>query len=86
MTVEEVLKIFEGLIQDPKKLEKGGQTLEGLLNKQAEFGLIACKIITSSDFDTKFRKLTGYLIKNILKENWMTSLALGEQRRVSNNL
>lgn len=82
MIVEEVLKIYEGLIRDPSKLKKGDKTLEDLLTSKPDFGLITCKIITSSDFDLKFRKLTGYLIKNILKDHWMTNSVLANQRKV----
>lgn len=81
MIVEEVLKIYEGLIRDPSKLQKGDKTLEDLLSSKPDFGLITCKIITSSDFDIKFRKLTGYLIKNVLKDHWMTNSVLANQRK-----
>jgi len=82
MNVEEVLKVFEGIIQDPKKLQNAEEILGNLLNKQPGFGLITCKVITSSDFDIKFRKLTGYLIKEVLKDNWMSSSVLISQRQV----
>jgi len=84
MNVEEVLKIFEGIIKDPKKLERGGEVLGDLINKQPDFGIITCKVITSGDFDLNFRKLTGYLVKEVLKDNWMSSSALASQRKVSN--
>ena len=82
MTEEEVLKIYRELIQDQRKLQTGGQRLEGLLTKQPNFGLATCKAITNSDNDSNLRKLMGYLIKNVLRENWMSNSALTNQRKV----
>ena len=86
MTDEEVLKIYQELINDPQKLRVGGQKLEGLLNKQSNFGLATCKAITNPDLEVNFRKLIGYLVKNVLRDNWMANSALASQRKVLHRL
>ncbi len=82
MSAEEVVATYEELIKNADQLKNGREILQLLLDKEPKFAVTTCKIITSHEVDSNFRKLVGYIIKNVLKDNWMNHPAVAEQQNV----
>jgi len=82
MSAEEILAIYKEIIQNPDKLKEGKQILEKLINTVPQFATLTCRIITSTELDSPTKKNISYIIKNVLKDNWMVSPALEQERNV----
>lgn len=83
MSVEEVVAYFEELIKNPQKLQDGYTIINELINNVDQFCITTCKIITSNEIELNFRKNVGYIMKNVLKDNWMVNKVVVSQRDVS---
>jgi len=82
MSAEEVLATFEELIKNADQLKNGKELLEDLIDKVPKFVVTTCQIITSQEVDSNFRKLVGYIMKNVLKDNWVEHPVIAQQRDV----
>lgn len=83
MSAEEVAATFEELIKNADQLKNGKELLEDLINRVPDFTITAYKIITSQEADSHFRKLVGYIMKNILKDNWVSHSVISQQQDVT---
>lgn len=82
MSAEEIVKIYQEIIANPDKLKQGKEILENLISTVPQFATLTCKIITSNEIPALFRKNVCYIIKNVLKDTWMVSPALNNERKV----
>ncbi len=83
MSAEEILGIYKDIIKNPDKLQQGKELLENFINTVPQFATLTCKIITSTEVESLTRKNVSYVIKNVLKDCWMVSPALQNERQVS---
>ncbi len=82
MSAEQIVTTFQELFQNPDKLKNGKEILEHFLAEVPQFASTTCRVITSQEVDSEFRKLVGYIMKNILSDNWMENKALIKERKV----
>ena len=82
MSSEEIVQFFRDCIQHADKLQNGKQLIEAAIVKVPAFCSTSCTIITNPQLDSQFRKLVGFIMKNILKDNWMTNANVEKERNV----
>jgi hypothetical protein len=81
MNIEEVVKFFQELIQDPIKLQNGQQIIFNAINTAPQFCSFATKLVITTEVDSDFRKIVGYIMKNILKDVWKTSQHIVQEKQ-----
>ena len=82
MRIEEIEQFFQDCIKDPSKLQNGKQLIEDAIEKVPDFASSVCTIITNAELDSQFRRLTAFIMKNVLKDNWTTNSVLDKERGV----
>jgi len=82
MSSEEIVQFFRDCIQHADKLQNGKQIIEAAIAKVPAFCSTSCAIITNSQLGSQFRRLVGFIMKNILKDNWMTNPLVEKERPV----
>ena len=82
MSSEEIVQFFEDCIKNSDKLQNGKQLIEKAIAQVPNFSSTACNIITNAQLDSNFRRLTAFVMKNVLKDNWMINPTLEKERQV----
>lgn len=86
MSSEEIVQFFRDCIQHADKLQNGKQLIESAIAKVPNFCTLSCGIITNPQLDAQYRRLVGFIMKNILKDNWMANPIVVKERAVANSL
>lgn len=86
MSAEEIVQFFQDCLKNADKLQNGKQLIENTIQKVPDFCTISCNIITNAQNDSQFRRLVGFIMKNILKDNWTTNPIVQKEHTVPNIL
>ena len=83
MNIEDIYQIFQELLTQGDKLQNGQQILNELITKVPNFCTLTYKLVISNELDSNYRKLVGYIMKNVLKDHWNTNPIIEHEKQVS---
>ena len=70
MDANEIVALYQGIIQDPKLLQRGLEIFENLISTKATFLADSCKVYAAGSLDDRFRVHMGVFIHKLIQHFW----------------